>query len=101
MMADMVIVFMNSARKKRAKRIDGVLGVEAADQLLLGLDEVERRAVELGGGGDEEDDERHARRWPRGSSSQHASCAATMPLVRERAGDAGRRRATDRPRAAS
>ena len=50
MMADMVIVFMNSARKNRAKRIDAVLGVEAADQLLLGLDQVERRPVELGGG---------------------------------------------------
>ena len=36
-----------------------VLGVEAADQLLLGLDEVERRPVELGGAGDEEDHERH------------------------------------------
>ena len=52
MIADIVIVFMNSARKNSAKRIERVLGVEAADQLLLGLDEVERRAVELGGGGD-------------------------------------------------
>ena len=50
--ADMVIVFMNSARKNSAKRIERVLGVEAADQLLLGLDQVERRPVELGGGGD-------------------------------------------------
>ena len=36
-----------------------VLGVEAADDLLLGLDEVERRPVELGRRGDEEDHERH------------------------------------------
>ena len=36
-----------------------VLGVEPADQLLLGLDEVERRTVELGGGGDHEHHERH------------------------------------------
>ena len=36
----------------------GVLGVEAADELLLGLDEVERRPVQLGGGRDQEDDER-------------------------------------------
>jgi len=33
--ADMVITFMNSARKNRAKRIEGVLGVEPADQLGL------------------------------------------------------------------
>ena len=32
-----------------------VLGVEAADQFLLGLDEVERRPVEFGGRGDQED----------------------------------------------
>ena len=53
-----VTVFMNSARKNSAKRMLRVLGVEAADQLLLGLDEVERRSVQLGGGGDQEDDER-------------------------------------------
>ena len=43
MTALIVIVFMNSARKNSAKRMRGVLGVEPADQLLLGLDEVERR----------------------------------------------------------
>ena len=59
MIADIVTVFMNSARKNSAKRIERVLGVEAADQLLLGLDEVERRAVELGGARDDEDHERH------------------------------------------
>ena len=48
MIADMVTVFMNSARKNSANRIERVLGVEAADELLLGLDEVERRAVQLG-----------------------------------------------------
>ena len=63
-----VTVFMNSARKNSAKRMLRVLGVEAADELLLGLDEVERRAVQLGGGGDEEDDERHERRWRRRST---------------------------------
>ena len=36
-----------------------VLGVEAADQLLLGLDEVERRPVHLGRARDEEDGEGH------------------------------------------
>ena len=36
-----------------------VLGVEAGDQLLLGLGEVERRPVHLRGRGDEEDHERH------------------------------------------
>ena len=39
----------------------GVLGVEAADELLLGLDEVERWPVQLGRCRDHEDDERHER----------------------------------------
>jgi len=37
----------------------GVLGVEAADELLFGFDEVERRPVEFGSAGNDEDDERH------------------------------------------
>ena len=36
-----------------------VLGVEAAGELLLGLDQVERRPVHLGRDRDQEDDERH------------------------------------------
>ena len=42
----------------------GVLGVEAADELLLGLDEVERRVVHLGGRRDQEDHERDERPRP-------------------------------------
>ena len=52
----------------------GVLGVEAADELLLGLDEVERRAVQLGRGGDQEDRRTARRRWRRRSSRR--SCSA-------------------------
>ncbi len=58
MTALIVIVFMNSARKNEREADARVLGVEPADELLLGLDEVERRAVHLGRGGDDEDDER-------------------------------------------
>ena len=79
--SDIVMTFMNSARKNRAKRKRGVLGVEAADQFLLGLDEVERRPVELGRGGDQEDHERHdAGRAPR-SSRRGRSGRCTMPDV--------------------
>jgi hypothetical protein len=40
----------------------GVLGVEAADELALGLGEVERRAVGLARDRDDVDDERHRQR---------------------------------------
>ena len=42
----------------------GVLGVEPADELLLRLDEVERRVVRLRDRRDQEDDERDDRRRP-------------------------------------
>ncbi len=62
----------------------GVLGVEPADELLLGLDEVEGRVVRLGGRRDEEDHERHERAQPvpvdaRSSRAcSHACCAAIV-----------------------
>ena len=59
--ADIVIRFMNSARKKMREADAGVLGVEATDELLLGLDEVERRVVGLGDRRDQEDHERDDR----------------------------------------
>ena len=58
-----------------------VLGVVATDDLLLGLDEVERRPVELGRRCDEEDHERHDARARRGSSSTNRSWTMTMPCV--------------------
>ena len=59
----------------------GVLGVEPADELLLGLDEVERRPVQLGGRRDQEDHERDERRgWPP-ATSRCSIWYATMPLV--------------------
>ena len=57
--ADMVMAFMNSARKNRAKRIEEYSVLKPADQLGVGLDQVEGRAVELGGDGDQEQDEGH------------------------------------------
>ena len=77
-----------------------VLGVEAADELLLGLDEVERRAVQLGGGGDHEHDERHDARWRRGSSRRTCPGRCTMPDVAS-VPDASSTAATLRPSAAS
>ena len=77
-----------------------VLGVEAADELLLGLDEVERRAVQLGRGGDHEDDERHDARWRRGSSRRARPGRATMPDV-DSVPDDSSTAATLRPSAAS
>ena len=64
-----------------------VLGVEAADELLLGLDQVERRVVRLGDRGDHEDHERA--RWRAASTSRRSRstrcrpspAASTMPRV--------------------
>ena len=84
--ADIVMTFMNSARKKIANRMPGVLGVEPADELLLGLDEVERRVVRLGDRRDQEDDERRRSRASQYQSVKidcqpsHA-CSSTMPRV--------------------
>ena len=67
-----------------------VLGVEPADELLLGLDEVEGRVVRLGGRRDEEDHERHQRRQPvpvarRTSPTSTHAWSATIVARRERA----------------
>ena len=59
MIADMVIDVHELGQEEQGEADRAVLGVEAADQLLLGLDQVERRPVQLGGAGDHEDDERH------------------------------------------
>ena len=45
--AETVTMLMYSARKNSANLIERVLGVEAADQLALGLGQVERRPVGL------------------------------------------------------
>ena len=50
--AETVIMLMYSARKNSANLQRGVLGVEAADQLALGLGQVERRPVGLADHGD-------------------------------------------------
>ena len=56
--AETVAMLMYSARKNSANFSERVLGVEAADQLALGLGEVERRAVGLADHRDHVDDER-------------------------------------------
>ena len=64
-----------------------VLGEEPADELLLGLDEVERRVVGLGDRGDHEDDERDDRRQPVPVAVEDRverraqPCWSTMPRV--------------------
>ena len=72
-----------------------VLGVEPADELLLGLDEVERRPVELGRGGDHEDDERARSRSATMFQSARASPARrrcphvdSVPDEQQHGGDA-------------
>ena len=62
--ADIVIDVHELGEEEEREPDAGVLGVEPADELLLGLDEVERRVVRLGGRGDQEDHERHERRQP-------------------------------------
>ena len=57
MTADMVMTFMNSARKNRAKRSEEYSVWKPPDQLLLALGQVEGRPVQLGRDRDQEDDE--------------------------------------------
>ena len=78
----------------------GVLGVEAADQLLLGLDEVERRAVQLGRGGDDEHDEGHDAGGDEVPVPHACPAPTTMPLV-DSVPATRSTVATDRPSAAS
>ena len=75
----------------------GVLGVEPGDELLLGLDEVERRPVELGGGGDHEDDERQE---PGGDHAPLAEAALGVDDAAraQRAGDQDHRRQAEAER---
>ena len=75
--ADIVIDVHELGEEEDREPDAGVLGVEAADELLLGLDEVERRVVGLGGGGDEEDRRTARRRWQPGSS--RATIDAVLP----------------------
>ena len=79
----------------------GVLGVEAADELLLALGQVERRTLQLGGDGDDEDDERHDARCGRRSSARRSTPACRRSSESRASGSAGSRRRSTRPIAAS
>ena len=86
--ADIVIVFMNSARKNSAKRIDEYSVWKPPTELLLAFGEVERRPVQLRGDRDEEDHERHdaeAEHVPvpemRRPGCRRSSCVDSEPTV--------------------
>ena len=95
--AETVTMLMYSARKNSANLNERVLGVEAADQLGLGLGQVERGAVGLADHGDQVDDERHEQRDARTSGG-----LLGVDDARGRHGAAKRNTATmDRPIATS
>ena len=80
--ADIVIDVHELGEEEDREPDAGVLGVEAADELLLGLDEVERRVVRLGGRGDEED--RRTARTPAARTSASRTMPARPVLLRRR-----------------
>ena len=79
--AETVTMSMYSARKNSANLIERVLGVEAGDQLALGLGQVERGAVGLADHRDDVDDEDGQQRVTSRIPDTGPACASTISEV--------------------
>ena len=104
MMADMVIVFMNSARKNRAKRIELYSVWKPPTSSCSASTRSNGGRFSSAVRGDQEDDEGHEPGGPQVPVGYDVASLAdwpTMSWVRERARLTSTTAATDRPSAAS